>query len=62
VAFRIRMGVPEMEAYWHDISTRKLAGKLDRDEEKFFKKLARRWVSSVRIRAIQVLSRMKLTI
>lgn len=56
------MGVPEMEAYWHDISTRKLAGKLDRDEEKFFKKLARRWVSSVRIRAIQVLSRMKLTI
>lgn len=41
MAFRIRMGVPEMEAYWHDISTRKLAGKLDRDEKKFFKKLAK---------------------
>jgi len=24
VAFRIRVGVPEMEAYWNDISTRKL--------------------------------------
>jgi hypothetical protein len=41
VAFRIRMGVPEMEAYWNDLSTRKLAGKLDKDEEKFFKKLVK---------------------
>jgi len=41
VAFRIRMGVPEMEAYWDDISTRKLAGQLDRDEERFFKKLVK---------------------
>jgi hypothetical protein len=35
------MGVPEMEAYWNDISTRKLASKLDKDEEKFFKKLVK---------------------
>jgi hypothetical protein len=41
VAFRIRMGVPEMEAYWNDISNRKLAGTLDKDEEKFFKKLVK---------------------
>ena len=41
MAFRIRMGVPEMEAYWNDISTRKLAGKLYKDEEKFFKKLVK---------------------
>ena len=39
MAFRIRMGVPEMAAYWNDLATRKLAGKLDKDEEKFFKKL-----------------------
>jgi len=41
VAFRIRMGVPEMEAYWNDLSIRKLASKLDKDEEKFFKKLVK---------------------
>lgn len=41
MAFRIRMGVPEMEAYWNDISNRKLAGTLDKDEEKFFKKLVK---------------------
>ncbi|MBI3850887.1 MAG: hypothetical protein HY298_11525 [Verrucomicrobia bacterium] len=35
------MGVPEMEAHWNDLSTRKLQGKLSRDEEKFFKKLAK---------------------
>jgi hypothetical protein len=35
------MGVPEMEAYWNDLSTRKLASKLDKDEEKFFKKLVK---------------------
>jgi hypothetical protein len=35
------MGVPEMEAYWNDISNRKLAGTLDKDEEKFFKKLVK---------------------
>jgi hypothetical protein len=39
--FRIRMGIPEMAAVWGDLSTRKLAGKLDRDEERFFKKLVK---------------------
>src|SRR5271169_6890340 len=41
MAFNIRMGLPEMEALWNDISTRKQQGKLDRDEEKFFKKLVK---------------------
>ena len=41
MAFRIRMGVPEMEAYWNDITTRKLVSKLDKDEESFFKKLVK---------------------
>lgn len=41
MAFRIRMGVPEMEAYWNNLSTRKLADNLDKDEEKFFKKLVK---------------------
>jgi hypothetical protein len=35
------MGVPEIEAYWNDLSTRKLASKLDKHEEKFFKKLVK---------------------
>ncbi|CAN5425705.1 hypothetical protein BH09SUM1_BH09SUM1_04000 [soil metagenome] len=39
--FKIRMGVPEMEALWNDISSRKQCGKLDKSEEKFFKKLVR---------------------
>lgn len=41
MAFRIRMGVPEMEAYWNDLSQRCLAGALDKDEAKFFKKLVK---------------------
>jgi hypothetical protein len=43
MAFRIRMGVPEMEAFWNDISLRKRAGKLGKAEEKFFKK----WVKAL---------------
>jgi hypothetical protein len=43
MAFRIRMGVPEIEALWHDLSTRKQSGRLDKNEEKFFKK----WVKSL---------------
>ena len=43
MAFNIRMGVPEMEAFWNDLSTRKQTGKLDKDEEKFFKK----WVKAL---------------
>ena len=39
--FTIRMGVPEMEAYWDDLAARKLQGKLDKEEEKFFKKLVK---------------------
>jgi hypothetical protein len=43
MAFRIRMGVPGMEALWNDLSTRKQAGKLDKTEGKFFKK----WVKAL---------------
>lgn len=39
MAFKIRLGLPEMEALWKDLSTRKLQGALDKDEERFFKKL-----------------------
>jgi hypothetical protein len=35
------MGLPEMAAMWSDLSTRKLQGKLDRNEEKLFKKLVK---------------------
>lgn len=41
MAFNIRMGVPEMEALWNDLSTRKQNGKLHKSEEKLFKKLAK---------------------
>lgn len=41
MAFKIRMGLPEMEALWKDLSTRKLQAKLGGDEEKFFKKLVK---------------------
>lgn len=37
------MGVPDMEAFWNDISSRKQAGKLSKAEEKFFKK----WVKAL---------------
>ena len=40
MAFNIRMGLPEMEAFWNDLSTRKQQGKLDK-EEKFFNKLVK---------------------
>jgi hypothetical protein len=41
MAFAIRMGHPEMENLWQDLSTRKLAGSLGKDEEKFFKKFVK---------------------
>ena len=41
MAFRIRMGVPEMEAFWNELSQRSLAGALEKDEAKFFKKLVK---------------------
>jgi len=39
--FRIRMGMPGMAEMWADLSARKLQGRLDRDEDKFFKKLVK---------------------
>src|SRR6266576_3959558 len=41
MSFKIRMGLPEMEALWNDLSTRKLQAELGKDEEKFFKKLVK---------------------
>ena len=41
MTFNIRMGLPEMQALWLDLSTRKLQGKLDKDEETLFKKLVK---------------------
>ena len=32
MAFQIRMGVPEMETVWNDLSTRKLQGRLSEAE------------------------------
>jgi hypothetical protein len=39
MAFNIRMGVPEMEVFWKDLASRYQKEKLDKDEEKLFKKL-----------------------
>lgn len=39
--YKIRMGQPEMEELWRDLSTRKRAGKLGKDEERLFKKLVK---------------------
>jgi len=41
MVFNIRMGQPEMATLWMDLSKRKQQGKLDRDEEKLFKKLVK---------------------
>ena len=41
MTFKVRMGVPEMEALWNDLSTRKQQRQLDRAEEKLFKKLVK---------------------
>jgi len=41
VAFTIRMGVPEMEAAWNDLASRKREGRLDKNEAAFFKKLVK---------------------
>jgi hypothetical protein len=43
MAFRIRMGVPDMDAFWNDLSERKQKAELDKNEEKFFKK----WVKAL---------------
>lgn len=39
--FKIRMGVPEMEAVWNDLVTRHKQDQLSKDEQKFFKKLVK---------------------
>ena len=41
MAFNIRMGLPGMAEFWHELSSRKQQGKLGKDEEKFFKKLVK---------------------
>ncbi len=41
MAFTIRMGLPEMQAVWTDLSTRQQHGKLGKEEETFFKKLVK---------------------
>ena len=43
MAFNIRMGVPEMEAVWTDLSSRATDGTLAKNELKFFKK----WVKAL---------------
>jgi hypothetical protein len=39
--FTIRMGVPEMEAVWSDLSARSEQGRLDEGEKKCFLKLVK---------------------
>ena len=39
--FRIRMGLPEMEVLWLDLSSRSSQGNLDKEEQKLFKKLVK---------------------
>ena len=41
MASKIRMGFPAMDTLWNDPSTRKLRGRLDKNEEMFFKKLVK---------------------
>jgi hypothetical protein len=41
VPFNLRMGVPEMASVWSDLSSRHQQGKMDRDEEKYFRKLVK---------------------
>ncbi len=39
--FNIRMGLPDMDALWTDLSARSLAGKLDGNEQQDFKRLVK---------------------
>ncbi|MGV3531411.1 MAG: hypothetical protein ACO1QR_03515 [Chthoniobacteraceae bacterium] len=39
--FKIRMGQPEMEELWRDLSSRERGGKLGKDEERLFKKFVK---------------------
>jgi hypothetical protein len=40
-AYAIRMGVPEMEDHWNDISSRSDANQLNVEEKRYFKKLVK---------------------
>ncbi len=39
--FKIRLGVPEMEALWADLSGKAKSGTLGKDEEKLYKKIGK---------------------
>jgi hypothetical protein len=39
--FKIRLGVPEMEALWADLSRKAKSGTLGKDEEKLYKKIGK---------------------
>ncbi len=39
--FAIRMGVPEMQAFWHDLVSRHASGNLNVQEQKLFKQLTK---------------------
>jgi hypothetical protein len=41
MAFNIRMGVPGMEAKWNDLLDRARCGQLDKNEQKFYRKLVK---------------------
>jgi hypothetical protein len=62
MAFNIRMALPEMAALWTDLSTRKQQGRLDKDEEKFFKKLVKALGYPARTPGTTAWPRTKLTI
>ncbi len=40
-AYAIRMGVPEMEDHWNDVSSRSDANQLNSEEKRYFKKLVK---------------------
>ena len=55
------MGVPEMEAFWNDLSTRKQTGELDKTEEELFKKWSKLLVIFRQIRDTTASARTKST-
>ncbi len=43
MSFRVRMGVPEIEARWKELEEKRLSGTLNKEESRFFKK----WIKAV---------------
>jgi len=41
MSFDIKLGIPEMEEFWNDLTSRKEKNLLDKDEEIFLKKLSK---------------------